>query len=229
MRVITLIVGLGILAGTVVYAEIAPPPPGPIGWETRITPGFDPPLEYYLVYGGYRYANNAKLDETIQGWGPKAGPALVSLYRNPEWADFRGPILNLIGKVDAPEISAFLKEEAETILTDSPPSGRPDYTKVSLLNMLARRDPATADEIAYRIVKDPAAPYFVSMIGYLTLRAGQDDGAPCRAKLEAIAAETNDAQLRQRIQNALSGQAAQIRAQESMHLVLEREAKGEKP
>ena len=218
-----------VLAVDLAWAIYAPPPPGPIGWEKRLTPGFDPPIEYVVVYESWGPGPGKEVDGYITQWGPGAGPVLVALYQNPDWKEFHHQILSVMDKVDAPEVTSFLMEEAKQLASTKEAPPRPDYEKVRLLNMLAKRDAAAADAVAFEIAQNPAHPYFESIIGYLSIRATQENGAACKAKLEELAADTSDARLRDRIERTFKGDAAQNRANEPMSVVLQREAKGEKP
>lgn len=218
-----------VLVADLAWASYAPPPPGPIGWEKRLAPGFDPPIEYVVMYECWGPGPRKEVDGYVAQWGPGAGPVLVALYRNPDWKGFRDQILDILNKVDAPEVTAFLAEEAERLASTKEAPPRPDYEKVRLLNMLAKRDANAADAVAFAIAQNPAHPYFESIIGYLSIRATQENGAACKAKLEELAAGTSDARLRDRIERTFKGDAAVNRANEPMSVVLQREAKGEKP
>ena len=229
MRRAYLPVLFAILAVGIVWASYAPPPPGPIGWEKRLTPGFEPPVEYVVVYHTWGPGPGPEVDKYVATWGPGAGPVLVSLLQQPEWKDFHGHILSVLDKVDSPEVTAFLTDEAKAMAATTEALSRPDYEKARLLNMLAKRHPAAADAVAFEIAQNTAHPYFESIIGYFSIRASQENGAACKAKLEELASGTSDARLRGRIERTFKGNAAQDRANEPMSVVLQREAKGEKP
>jgi len=226
MRIVACLAGLFALAAA---ADLAPPPPAPIGWETRITPGFDPPIEYVLVYSVYSPEAQSSLVETLKGWGPEAGQVLARLYRDPDWAEHRDQILTLLDKAEAPGVVEFLKEEVNSVISNASGGDHIDYRLVRLLTMLAQRDAATADRIAFDTVDNHACPAIQAAISYLFVRANQANGHACLAKLEAIATTSEDLRLRAEIPRRLAQRAAEVRAQEPMSVVLEREAKESKP
>jgi hypothetical protein len=228
MRICACIVGLGIILGEAADASYALPPPGPIGWETRIAPGFDPPIEYVLVFHSPGPGQDKAFDEAVGAWGPEAAPVLIRLYRDPAWQVHRRAILDLLRRLDTPAVTSFLVEEAKAVLAAPPTGNRHDVSVQSLLGMLAKPDAATADGIASSVLSDAASPHYESAIAYFITRAGQENGANCRAKLEEIAAKTDNERLRERILRSLKTQDAQARAHEPMGVVLDREAKGEK-
>ena len=229
MRVCACVVGLGIVLGGLAQASYAPTPPGPIGWETRITPGFDPPIEHVLVFREAGPQRDETFDKALRAWGPEAAPALVKLYRDPAWEAHRWAILGYLKRVDGPFVASFLEEAAKALEVAPPVKGPGAIWPASLLAMLAERDAAAADAIAFGVLSDTASPHYESIIHYLQDRAGHEDGAACRAKAEEIAAETDDEHLGKRIRQALERRDAEARADEPMRLVLDREAKGEKP
>lgn len=226
MRIVACLVGLCVLTAA---ADLAAPSPAPIGWETRITPGFDPPIEYVLVYGVYNPVAKPSLAETIQGWGPEARQVLTRLYRDPGWAGHRDAILALLDKVESPGVVEFLKEEVNLVISNASGGDHIDYRLVRLLTMLAQRDAATADQIAFDTLEKRASPVIQSAISYLFVRAGQANGDTCLAKLESLAKDSEDLRLRVEIQRQLTQRAAQVRAQEPMSVVLDREAQENKP
>jgi hypothetical protein len=208
-------------------ASYAPPPPGPIGWETRITPGFDPPIEYVLVYEMWGPSPGAALGETIAKWGPQAAPALIGLYQTPDWEDRRSQILTLLSHFEGDEVTAFLCEEAVRQVETPVDEKRRNYLLSQLLGSLGKRDPSAADAIVTDILGKPDSPHLDTAIGYLLSQAAQPGGEAYRDKLERIADTTEVERISGWIRTALEQNAAQTRANEPMRTVLEQEGQGQ--
>lgn len=204
-------------------ASYAPPPPGPIGWETRITPGFDPPIEYVLVYEMWGPSPVGTLNERVAAWGKEAAPALIALYEVPEWKDWRGQILTILDRFESAAVITFLREEAVRHAELTADKDHRNHLLPQLLRLLGKRDAAAADAIVNGFLGDPASPHMDTAISYLLSRAGQPGGEPYREKLETIAQTTPTPRIAEWIHKALTQDASQLRANEPMRLVLERE------
>ncbi len=218
---------LSTLSAMAVVASYAPPPPGPIGWETRITPGFDPPIEYVLVYEMWGPSPVGTLDERVAAWGDEAVPALIALYEVPEWNDWRGQILTILDRFESEVVTAFLLEEAVKHAELPADKDHRNYLLPQLLGLLGKRDAAAADAIVDGFLSNPDSPHMNTAISYLLGRAGQPGGEPYRGKLETIAETTPTPRIAEWIHKALTQDASQMRANEPMRLVLEREGQGQ--
>ncbi|MCL4694187.1 MAG: hypothetical protein KJ060_16955 [Candidatus Hydrogenedentes bacterium] len=222
------ILGLSsLVVALAVVGSYAPPPPGPIGWETRITPGFDPPIEYVLVYEMWGPSTVGTLDEQVAGWGEEAAPALIALYEVPEWKDWRGHILTILDRFESEAVTAFLRDEAVKHAELPADKDHRNYLLPQLLRLLGKRDAAAADAIVNGLLSDPDSPHMNTAISYLLSRAGQPGGKSYREKLEAIAETTPTPRIAEWIHKALTQDASQMRANEPMYLVLEREGQGQ--
>lgn len=217
--------GVALAAGKLmVQAERVPP----IGWETRVAPGFDPPIEYYIAYreAGFEY-DTAK--ETVAKWGPKALDVLQRMLDDPAWAAYRDDVSRLIPLVQSPEAVALLVKEAEKQIAD--PGALKD--KPDLHNALARL--AGADYAAYVKFMDAhlasAKPEVQrTMIGVLTYQLRGDHAAECEARLKKIVKTSTDDGMQKLVSEAIAENDAHKRANEPMQKVLDAESrKGSQP
>lgn len=199
----------------------------PVGWETRITPGFDPPIEYFIAYGqyGFESVTPEKRKEVVEQWGPNALGVLKQLAEDPGWSAFRGDILSLIPLVKSPATTALLVEEAEKQMSKSDPAKQ----GADLHNALARL--AGADVTAYLELLDAhfaAAPAEVQrvMVSVLAYRLRGDRGAECEARLTEIARTTADDGIRKTIADAIEVNNSRKRADEPMQAILDTERAG---
>lgn len=197
----------------------------PIGWESRITPGFDPPIEYFIAYAndGFLSPMLQKREEVVKQWGPNALDVLKRLSEDPGWAAYRGDIQQLITLVESPETLALLVQEAEKQL-DAPDTDR--GASADLHGALARL--ATADYGAFTALLDARfataskakQQTFVYMLMY---RLRGEHAADCEARLNEIAKTANDGAIQKTIADALAENAGYLRAQEPMRTVLDAE------
>ncbi|MCP4643208.1 MAG: hypothetical protein GY851_22360 [bacterium] len=214
---LTLVVGAA-------WASLMPPPPGPIGFETRLAPGFDPPVEYVVAFGEHLFGDPRTRFYPPKVWGPEAVPVLSAMLRDPEWARHRQWILSLLDRFETPATPEALAKEAEALLASAPKDGEDAHAIMSVLTTLAKHDATRADAIALKAVEDSESPYYQQLVYYLQNRSTTTDGAPCRDKLKAIAQSTKDDKLRAQIEHSLESSASVLRAHEPMSIVLEREA-----
>lgn len=205
---------------------ITPPPPvlrvPPIGWETRIMPGFNPPIEYYLVYERGWVVSVEKQHAIVRSWGPKAFDVLKAMSEDAAWAGFRDDILFLMQEADSPEKAVLFSSEAEKLISD------PEAIKKSadLYKALARL--INADYGGYVKLLDAhlasASPEVRrSLVGVLTHQLGGEHGEECEAKLNAIAGTIGDDGVKEMIARAIAENNARKRAQEPMQKVLDAE------
>ncbi len=111
------IVFLGLCAA----ADLVPPPPGPVGWEQEITPGFEPSIESAVINRSYDFDN--KSPEIAKQWGPGAFPVLVKLYEDPRWRAFRGTIVRFMVYADPQEADRYFADAFDRLMA-APPEQR---------------------------------------------------------------------------------------------------------
>jgi len=101
------------------YTPYSPPPPPEVGWEEAILPGFDPPIEYVLVYGegGVPFvASAAQIEPLLARWGPEAGRALVQLHQDPRFEAFQSAIMRFMLQLRTPEIAELMRIRFEALI-----------------------------------------------------------------------------------------------------------------
>jgi len=201
----------------------------PIGWESRITPGFDPPIEYYIAYAndGFQSPMLQKREEIVAQWGPGALDVLKRLSDDPGWAAYHGDIQQLIALVKSPETLALLAQEAEKQL-DAPDTER--GASADLHGALARL--AAADYTAFTNVLDArfataSAAKQRTFVYILLFRLRGENGADSEARLREIAKTVGDSATQKTIADALAENEGHKRAQEPMQTVLDAEREKE--
>ena len=93
-----------------------PPPFPPAGWESRVTPGFEPSLESVII----NVSEHRPLPERAvwDGWGPKASEALFTIYCQEPWALFRPFITRILLTDPSGQGKGFLKARMGKLLTE---------------------------------------------------------------------------------------------------------------
>jgi hypothetical protein len=93
-----------------------PPPFPPAGWESRVTPGFEPSLESVII----SVSERRPLPERAvwDGWGPRASEALFTLYCQEPWVLFRPFITRILLTDPSGQGKGFLKARMEKLLTE---------------------------------------------------------------------------------------------------------------
>ena len=160
---------------------------GPIGWEKRITPGFDPPIEYCVVYGTTWIDPAPKMEECVAKWGPTAVPVLIKLYRDPQWAALQPRVLDIIGLFPpTTETKDFLLAEfatARAAITGDQDIWRLPYR---LLSMIRKADPQRADALVEEGLKNPTDPCFETFVQDLFYRASEAGNKDAQARLDQV-------------------------------------------
>lgn len=112
------------------WAEIAPPPSPPEGWEGRVLPGFEPSLESALARGGYFTDDYAR--EAWKNWGPEAVEGFFTLYNDPSWEKFRRQALQMLFLCPHPVARMRLEQELRAMVSGG---NSPEYA--GQINMFA--------------------------------------------------------------------------------------------
>ncbi len=220
------------LASAVSLALSPPAPPKrypPIGWEERTTAGFDPPIEYAVVYAPPRYGG-ALTDEqrTIAAkWGSGAGEVLIRLYDAPGWQAYRYDILDWLDCVEFPNLSSFYIDAIKKIMDDPNFNNPADTTTKNfghnLMGRLRRHDLPAAEAVVEEGLRNVNSPNYSFFVTHLMSFMGTGRSDNHESKLREIAISTNDNQLRLNIEETLKRHEAYKRAQEPMARVLEQE------
>lgn len=201
----------------------------PVGWETRVTPGFDPPIEYFIAYGpnGFESQTPEQQKEVVEKWGPNALDVLKRLADDPGWAAYRSEIQSIIPLVKSPEVAVLMVAEARKQLDGADSANKP----AELWNALARL--ANADYDAFVTLMDERFATVSpdrqrTLAGILCAQLRGDHAADCEARLNEIAKSTGDETIKKTISAALVDAAARKRASEPMQKVLDAERGKEK-
>lgn len=230
MRGVIVLLAL-LLVSTTAFPSMWPEPlPGPIGWETRITPGFDPPIEYFIVYGG---RGELSRDELLAKWGPGAVSVLVKLYRDPEWAEWKDKILLIISIFRTAEVMEFLTSEFAEARDQVPVTLKQRICLGYLLGMIRSRDPECADTLLEEGLKAPEGPYWREYAAYLAERirpgAKTEESNAARARIGQLLQTLPEKNpMRDFLTDAIFGSKEVRRAKEPMDVILKKE-QGERP
>ncbi|MFA6244726.1 MAG: hypothetical protein WC655_27525 [Candidatus Hydrogenedentales bacterium] len=221
---------LAFVVGYAAWASPPPPPgPGPIGWEKRIAKGFDPPIEYVIVYGTEWIGPDVQMNDLVAKWGPGAVEVLAAMYRDPEWKEFRYGILNAIMLFDVKESKDFLVARYEEVRSRPNPTPQDKGELSSFLLRIRTHDPKRADQLVDEGLKDKSSPHFDTFVYDLSNRFVTSGDVALKAKLDGVLqALPEESQLRQAVNYSLEASKARQRASEPMDEILSKE-KGDKP
>jgi hypothetical protein len=87
-----------------------------VGWESRVTPGFEPSLESVIINVSER---RPLPDRAIwDGWGPKASEALFTVYCQEPWVLFRPFIRRILLTDPSGQGKGFLKARVGKLLSE---------------------------------------------------------------------------------------------------------------
>ena len=219
---------LAFVVGYAAWASPPPPPgPGPIGWEKRIAPGFDPPIEYVIVYGTGWIGPDATLRDVAAKWGGGAIKVLGAMYADEEWKEYHEPILSTIALIDAKESTEFLEAQYKDVLSRSNPKPADKSELSRLLSLLRARDPERANQLVDEGLKDMASPHFDTFVYDLTNRYTASRDAQLKAKLDDVLQTLPEGNLlRKSIADRLEGERSLQRADEPMDAILAKEKGG---
>jgi len=195
-------------------------PPGPIGWETRITTGFDPPVEYVLVFG---VEPGESYDDLSERWGPDAKPLLMRLYRDPDWRRQKHTALNLLAQYADPDVAAFAREEMPKLIETPVEDRNRQVALQPFLRMIATQDADEAIAIAFRVLNERDDGFAANAMWYLFGTAETEQGDTVNTRLAAFARDNPHRATAQRILSHLETAAAERRAHESMTKILTQE------
>ena len=216
---------LSLVSGSVSADVFETPKPGPIGWEKRVAPGFDPPVEYVVVYGTNRLDSRLSASDYVAKWGPNALPVLITLYRSPEWAPWRRDIVVLVSGFRSPEALDFMIEEHNVLRGRDRMTNEERWVFSGLLYYIGQIDPKRADDLVEEGLKTPDGPHAETYVHYLAGKLGRVDrdgtGASARARLQKLLeALPPQAPLREIVDGALYGSKSVRRAKEPMDKIL---------
>jgi hypothetical protein len=201
---------------------------GPIGWEKCITPGFDPPIEYVVVYGTTWIDPPLKVAQCVDKWGPEALPVFKKLHGDPRWAALRQRLLTFIELFPPADTKDFLLsafEEARAALTGVREDWRLPY---SLLSMIRKADPKRADELVEEGLKNPADPCYQVFVQDLFSRALEPGNKDAQARFDQVlqTLPANDS-MRSYFVQRLESSKTVGRANEPMNNVLKKVKEGQ--
>jgi len=97
-------------------------PPLPVGWELNIIPGFDPCIELALedTYSAHsRGRSTEEMKRDMEKWGEAAVGALIRLYEDPRWNEYRCAIAGHLGAMPTEESRAWANRYI-CVLLDKP-------------------------------------------------------------------------------------------------------------
>lgn len=214
---------------------LSPPVPvqraAPIGWETRITPGFDPPIEYEIVYAqpGYGEESAKSRKEIIASWGPNAFGVLKALAEDPAWAAFRPDIESLMQEVVSEEALDYFETRARNAL-ETPTAQTPDGNALqNALHQLRRVNAVRFRELFDEVFPGAGAEARKPLLYVFTADLLNDtQAAACATRLRAIRDSSTDEKERQIIGSALTNYETRLRADEPMQRILDAERGKEK-
>ena len=139
--------------------SLAPPPPPPIGWEERMTPGYEPPVEEVVVQMSRHHfeRNEVTPGEVWKGWDAGAVQVLIHLLEDARWEKFRNHMITLL--VESPHARAH--EWAEETLREAglqeQAEDQPTWLG-SLLGQYAAKHPKKAEELRELFLEQGNAP-----------------------------------------------------------------------
>ncbi|MDZ4860117.1 MAG: hypothetical protein SGI88_14155 [Candidatus Hydrogenedentes bacterium] len=208
--------------------SLSPPAPmqrvAPIGWETRVTPGFDPPIEYQIVYGssGYESAPAEDIKKLISSWGPEAFGVLKKRGEDPAWKEFRPTIDLLIQENGSPETASYFAERAKEAL-NTPDENGPDGNVLQIaLHRLRRVAPQEFEKLFEEAFPSASAPARRMLLTVFAFGLSDDTQAETRvARLRAIMKSASEDAERKLIADLLANYATQQRANEPMQRILD--------
>jgi hypothetical protein len=194
----------------------------PIGWETRIAPGFDPPIEYFIAYRqwGFETVSSDERRRTVESWGPKALNVLKQLRDDPGWAAYRGDIDLLIPMVKSPNTVDFLRQEAEKILLN-PSSEQTELS--SALFRFASADYEGFLKLLEAHVSTVARAQQFALVDTLINQLYGEHAADSEARLLKLASSSTDENIKKHIADAIASLKAARRVDEPMQIVLDAE------
>lgn len=122
------------------YASYYVPPP-PIGWEERVTPGYDPGIESVLV----RMSRiELQKDDDIKAiwakWDEGAVDVLLKLFDDKAWIAFRHHVLRLLSLSPCERATGWLDDTFKTLATKSELTKEEQQTLSYLLYSSQRPD-----------------------------------------------------------------------------------------
>jgi len=205
------------------------PKSGPIGWEKKVTPGFDPPIEYVLVFETDWLDPRPAPEELWKKWGPGAAPVLEKLYHDPAWAELQRPILQLLATSSDPTVAEFFAQELVTTSALPNPTEEISAKVRQLLWFIQKLDPKRAGKLIEDGLRDPRSPHFQTFANSLQVLAAQRDNEDAKAQLDKLLNSlAEDNPLRKSIVYSITYNKTIQRADEPMDLILKKE-KGGKP
>jgi hypothetical protein len=117
MKPISLASLSAILVAALCYPQLAygcielPEPPE--GWENAVIPGFTPSIESAIQR--YPPPDKEECEKLFAGWGSKAVKALIALYQDERWVEFRRSAQILLAFSNSREAETFLVERFHTL------------------------------------------------------------------------------------------------------------------
>lgn len=214
-----------ILASATSFREAERVPP--IGWETRIAPGFDPPIEYFVAYRqwGFESVSNDEVRRTVESWGPKALDVLKQLRDDPGWAAYRNDIELLIPMVKSPETLDFLRQDTEKILLN-PSSEQPELNNA--LFRFAKSDYEGFLKLLEAYMPTVARAQQFALVDTLINQLYGEHASDCEARLLKLASGSTDENIKKHIADAIAALKAARRVDEPMQIVLDAERGSDK-
>lgn len=197
----------------------------PIGWEKQVSPGFEPPVEYTVVYAGAGLEPSLTIKDCAPKWGPDAVRVLIELYRNPEWAGFQERILSGIVLFSTPEVKTFLEEEYAQELKKT--DAKKPAQLMLFLSLMRKIDPDRAKQWVDEGLKDSTGPHFQTFVFDLRERAFQTHNPDVQAQLTRVLNSLPEGELRKAlaasIEAMMANQRTEQRTNEPMRVILEKE------
>lgn len=134
-------------------------PPPPLGWEDRITKGFEPPIEYVIAIESG--TTNKAMQKYLDSWGDDAVPVLKRLAEEPFWQDYRGKIQKFlqVGNVE-PDWDALEKRLLKLVVESDRGETQEPY---EILFSFGRGPEARALEVLEKAGAN-ASPRFLSAV-----------------------------------------------------------------
>lgn len=200
----------------------------PHGWETHITPGFEPPIEGAIAFPPESWRGSTagpRIRDKMDLWGPAAMPVLERMFDDPFWRDYRLQILSLIHRGPESRRLTFyhkaIPELSRRKLTD--------YEQQMLASLLAGLGEIAPVELS-RTIDDLAADpaYAENSLRFLWKSLSLGPNAHYLDVFRTITANTSDPGQRELLEKCVSWANAIQRGFEPMEGQLARES-GEQP
>lgn len=220
MRLLTIVALILFLTPMAHASMMAPPDPPPVGWEERITPGFDPPVEYLFVYQlpdvPLNYLNDDGVRELLQRWGQDPAPVLIRLLGDTGWHSYHHQILHFLLQTKSPTALEYVKGKLAQVLRVEKPAPEDQFRLSEWLDHVWQLEQSTAEQQLLEGLQHPAAPFYTGYVLHLIRRAHDAGDTAYFQQLDRVRVDAVVENQRQSVGSSLEQLAAQRRALEPM-------------